>query len=102
MHRLVKSPQAEADLLDIWQFTFETWGDQQADRYLFSLNQGLERLTRAPRLGRPRDSIRPGYRSLSVGRHVIFYRIDGQTIDVIRVLHEKMDRNLQLGEDPEG
>ena len=29
-----KSALAERDLLDIWQYTFETWGADQADEYL--------------------------------------------------------------------
>lgn len=39
----------------------------------------------------------PGYRKLSAGSHTLFYRVTGEgTIDVVRVLHQRMDvdRNL--------
>ncbi len=44
-----------------------------------------------------RATIRPGYRKASAGSHTLFYRVTGEgTIDVVRVLHQRMDvdRNL--------
>ena len=34
MRRLVVSKRAEADLREIWLFSFKTWGEAQADRCL--------------------------------------------------------------------
>ncbi|MCB8839564.1 type II toxin-antitoxin system RelE/ParE family toxin [Aurantimonas sp. VKM B-3413] len=39
---------------------------------------------------------RQGYLKLGVGSHIIFYRQDGAWIDVIRILHERMDVDLHL------
>jgi toxin ParE1/3/4 len=33
-----------------------------------------------------------------VGRHVIFYRQAGPDIDIIRILHERMDLDSRLSE----
>lgn len=44
-----------------------------------------------PRLGKPRESIRPGYRSIQINRHVAYYRTQTQRIEIVRVLHESMD-----------
>jgi toxin ParE1/3/4 len=32
--RLDVLPEAEADLRGIWIYTFQTWGEAQADKYL--------------------------------------------------------------------
>ncbi len=96
MLKLLRTPEAEQDLLDIWLHSFETWGAQQADRYLQNLDQGMQQLTRTPNLGKPRDAARRGYRSLQIGRHVIYYRVLLDAIDVVRILHDRMDPDVQL------
>lgn len=97
MLKLQRTPEAESDLIDIWRFTFEAWGEQQAEKYLDALEAGMAQLTRMPNIGKARDAVRPGYRSLQVGRHVIFYRTLKGAIDIVRVLHDRMDPDVQLG-----
>ena len=36
--------QAEQDLLDIWMYTFNEWGEQQADDYLDELDTAIQLL----------------------------------------------------------
>ena len=60
------------------------------------LNIGFVDLTLNPTLGRPCDTVREGYRKFRVGRHVIFYRVIEQRIDVVRVLHQQMDFESHL------
>jgi toxin ParE1/3/4 len=50
----------------------------------------MRQLVRRPESGRPCDAIRSGYWRASEGRHVIFYVFSKQSLDVIRVLHERM------------
>ena len=38
-----------------------------------------------------RDDVRPGYRAFHEGRHLIFYREAGDQIEIIRILHDRMD-----------
>jgi toxin ParE1/3/4 len=47
-------------------------------------------------LGVARNDIKTGYRSLSVGRHVIFYRTTNDRLEIIRVLRERMDLHRHL------
>jgi plasmid stabilization system protein ParE len=42
-------------------------------------------------IGRLRTDLKPRYRSLKAGRHIIFYREIADGIEVIRILHEAMD-----------
>ena len=44
-----------------------------------------------PLLGRECSEVRRGYRKYASGSHVLFYRPTTDGIDVVRILHERMD-----------
>lgn len=60
------------------------------------LDTRIQRLSGILEIGRSRDEVRVGYRSVHFGLHVIFYRVQGQTIDIVRVLHKRMDVERHL------
>ena len=86
MYKLYKQARAKQDLKDIWLYTFKTWGEVQADRYFDDLDNGLKTLSHNPDIGKNRDSIREGYRSFQINRHVFFYKVSSSTIRIVRVL----------------
>lgn len=90
MPRIVKSPAAETDLENIWLYSFEKWGEERGDRYHDELFKGMNRLIDHPMSGQSREQVRQGYRSIQINRHVVYYRLDGEIIDIVRVLHERM------------
>lgn len=83
------SELAEDDLAGILDYTADTWGAAQADRYLDLLVQCFERLVIMPSLGRRCDAIHFGYRRMETGKHVVFYRLDDDEVFIARVLHER-------------
>jgi toxin ParE1/3/4 len=85
------TPRAEADLVSPAVHTQETWGAAQEERYVRQMFARLDWLAENPRLERERDDIAPGYRSFPEGRHVIFYLICGDFIDVIGIPHGSRD-----------
>jgi toxin ParE1/3/4 len=87
----ILSPRAQADLGEIWDHTLGRWGSDQAERYLRQIQAALELLSRNPKLGRSASTIRKGYRKHASGAHVIFYREIATGIDVVRILHRRMD-----------
>jgi toxin ParE1/3/4 len=89
---------AEADLFDIGSYTLQTWGEDQARRYLDDLVDRFEKLAVNPKLGRACDHIKPGFRRMECGRHVIFYEIEDTAIIVWRILHNRMLPDLHLQE----
>ncbi len=92
MKRVVLTPKARADLKSIARFTWARWGREQAIRYLSMFDDCFHRLGEAPGLGRECSEIRPGYRKLPLGGHVIFYRsIADNRVQVVRILHGRMD-----------
>lgn len=97
MSRYLLSPAARADLEQIWDYTHEHWGVEQAEAYLSELVRAMQRASANPVIGRACDDIRPGYRKLPVGSHVVFYRTtDEGAVDVVRILHRRMDVDRHL------
>ena len=90
------TPAAKSDLIQIWNYTLESWSGAQAEKYLLDLQTALETLAANPDLGRHRPEISPGYYSFPVGKHIIFYLRSGSFIDIIAVLHGRMDINKNL------
>jgi toxin ParE1/3/4 len=93
MANLLFSPKANADLDQIWHYSAKNWGELRAETYLRSIFEAAERLKDNPRLGRSREDVRRGYRSLIIGSHLIFYQLNQETVTVIRILHQRMDVN---------
>lgn len=93
------SKLARLDLIDIADYTLDTWGEDQALRYLDGLEACFDRLTKSPKIGRSCDRIQPGYRRTEHGRHVVFYRQDGDGIFIGRVLHQGMLPSRHLIDD---
>ena len=86
------SNKAVEDLSEIWEYTFETWSEKQADIYYTSLISSCQKIANHPHKAKSYDGIILGLFGKKVNRHIIFYRIinDG-SVEIIRILHEIMD-----------
>ncbi|MBF2717038.1 type II toxin-antitoxin system RelE/ParE family toxin [Agrobacterium vitis] len=90
-------PAAEQDLREIWAYGTQRWSHEQAERYLNLLFDKFEEIAAFPDSGEDVSWIKRDYRRRRVGVHMIFYRkLDLAIIDIIRVLHERMDVERQL------
>lgn len=78
--------EAEDDLIRIHQRGVREFGATQADKYYETFFDRFEQLGKQPYLYQAVDHIRPGYRRSVCGVHAIYYRIDGQNVEIIRVL----------------
>ncbi len=85
------SPRARADLDEIWDYSVRHWGEERAERYMRDLWRGIEYVADDPRRGRSCEGIRAGYFKYLSGSHAIFYRLAPDGMDVVRVLHRRMD-----------
>lgn len=90
------SPRAERDLEEIWLYSQGRWSAEQADRYAGALIDMIEALAADPEKGRRIDDIRPGYRKQAAGSHVIFYRQARPGIEIVRILHQRMNVSAHL------
>ena len=92
--RIELSQQAKEDFRDILSYTLTTWGESQLAKYRASINDALNVILHNPSAGRP--SVKPTLKVLSVEHHRIFYRTIGDTIYVVRILHERRDTSRGL------
>lgn len=90
------TPAAQRDLSSIWDFTEGRWDVRQAETYVNEIKAAVERVAADPSRGRACDGIRAGYRRYSIGSHLLFYfeTVDG--VDVVRILHQRMDPTRHL------
>jgi toxin ParE1/3/4 len=96
MSRFALTPRAPADLDAIWNYTAENWGRDQAGRYIRLIRAAVEAVAASPKIGKSCDGIREGYRKYPAGSHVLFYRLAGNRIEVVRILHRRMDFDRQF------
>jgi toxin ParE1/3/4 len=97
-HRLRINPEAREDIRDILQYTLQTWGRAQRDKYQAAILDAMQRLREYPAIGEERDDLGRPYRRLVVEQHVIYYRIEGKAVRVIRVVHTRRDAPRELSE----
>ena len=91
MSQVILSPKAKSDLSDIWDYTLAEWGLDQAEKYLRDLWAALQTQARDPSTSVDISDVRKGYRKFRSGSHVIFFRRTREGIDVVRILHQRMD-----------
>lgn len=82
---------AKQDLRSIGRYTQTKWGREQRNIYLTQIDASFHLLVMQPQLGQPCDELRLGYRKYPVGRHLIFYRQSSTGLEIIRILHNRMD-----------
>lgn len=101
MRKLHLSIAAAGDLKNILQYTFDNWGEIQFEKYKDTFQQAFDTLTLEPStpLIKKRDELFIGCLSVHSGHHVVFFRLDNKDIEIVRILHEKMDFSNHLDTD---
>jgi toxin ParE1/3/4 len=94
------SKLAREDLFEIADYTLDTWGFDQAGRYVDGLAGCFSRLAQNPEMGRPCDRIRRGYRRFEHEKHVIIYKKDSGGVFISRIPHQRMLPRKHMIEDP--
>ena len=96
MSRYLLTPAAQRDLSSIWDFTENRWGVGQAKKYIRGIQSAVEHVAEDVNRGHRREEICPGYRNIAVGSHVIFYIQRTSHLEIVRILHQRMDFGRQL------
>ena len=89
--RFTISPRAQGDLDKIWTDTVTRWGIDQAEFYIREIERNIEAVSVQPMIGRACPEARAGYHKYPSGSHVLFYRMTKGRVDIVRILHERMD-----------
>ncbi len=97
MKRFKLSVAADNDLRMIAEYTLQQWGKPKRNTYISELFSAFDRLAKTPDIATNAESTRSGYRKFPQGSHVIFFRSsNSHGIEIIRVLHKRMDADTQL------
>lgn len=94
--KLVISPAAQDDIKGIYQYGCMHWGKKRAFQYVSQLKKQLWQLLEHPEIGLLRSELSPIMRSFSLEKHIIFYCIKKEQIEVVRLLHGRQDPMHQL------
>lgn len=93
------SNKAIEDLSDIWNYTYDTWSEKQAD-FCYNMLIGLcYEVADKPSIGRSYAIVSEGLYGIVAGKHIIFYQhISDKLIEVVRILHGSMDIRNRIKE----
>jgi len=89
MGRYRISQEAEADLVRIHQYGVRNYGEQKADQYFYAFFDRFEKLANNPHLYSNVEHIRLGYRRSVCGVDNIYYRIDGNDIEIMAIIGQQ-------------
>ncbi|MBE0424780.1 MAG: type II toxin-antitoxin system RelE/ParE family toxin [Lutibacter sp.] len=91
--------KAVEDLSKIWDYTFEVWSENQADKYYEMLISSYQDIANNPLLGKTYDEITQSLFGMKTNRHLIFYRtLNESYVEITRILHERMDLKNRISE----
>jgi len=96
MTKLVFGPSALADIDDIWDYTVEKWGEDQAERYVDQIQAVSKDIADGSRSLRQLPEVPKIDGFARCEHHYIFVLRDPETTSVVAVLHESMDMISRL------
>jgi toxin ParE1/3/4 len=92
MAKFYLSNKAVEDLNNIWDYTVETWSENQAEIYYLLLIDSCQELANNPNQGKSYEIVEKNVLGYKTGEHIIFYHIVSlKEIEIIRILHGMMD-----------
>ncbi len=89
--QIVFRAAARRDVTRLADHSEREWGKQRTRRYLDELESRIQMLAENPMLGHDAGLSRPGLRRMNSGRHAVFYVVEEDRIEVVRVLHVASD-----------
>lgn len=89
-------PEAQRDIAEIWTYTEERWGEEQAELYTDQLRARIHTIADNPDMGSDCSDIHPDLRRIRCGAHLVYYLATDALLDVVRILHERRDATALL------
>lgn len=80
------SNTAKEDLIRIHHYGVKRFGIKQADNYFESFFDHFELIAKNPQLFESVDFIKPGYRRCVCGVDSIFFKINGDFVEIMAIL----------------
>jgi toxin ParE1/3/4 len=85
------TPRASQDIEAIADYLATHSSLASAESFLRGIDATLKRVAQFPQIGRKRDELYPGLRSLPYQQYLIFYRLLDDAIEVFRIVSGYQD-----------
>lgn len=89
-YELKLSQEAYDDLVHIQNYTFTKFGSEQWESYKTIFDTAFLTLIENPHIGHEKEALPQPYRALLIGHHLAVYRIEENTIFIVRIIHQRM------------
>lgn len=96
MTKLILTPAARGDMVEIDEWGYQQFGKEVADNYSSKLFSAFDQLADYPLSGKAVPEYGKAYRCLIHRRHRIFYAVNDDVVRIIRILHHAMDAKRVL------
>ena len=91
-HRIVFSPEADAQIIDIYRYIAREASATVAERFTAAIVDYCERFETFPERGTPRDDLRLGLRTVGFRRSItIAFTVDVDIVTIIGVFYGGQD-----------
>lgn len=91
--------KAEADLVNIINYTILKWGVDQANSYIDGLEKQAQLLANRPAIARSVDHLHEGLKAFPYQSHVLYFVETPNGITIARVLHQSMNPALHFDDE---
>ncbi len=99
MAKYIITKKAVDDLTRIWEYTYEVWSENQADKYYNELLEACQTLAENQNYGKNYDEISLEIFGYNSGQYIIFYRkLSEKEIEITRFLLSRMDLKNRIQE----
>ena len=95
MAEVTRSLPANADLMEIWVY-LTARSIETANSTIQAIGRKCQDCAEMPGIGRRRDDLASGLRSVSYANYLIFYRSIDNGVEIVRVLHGSRDLPSQF------
>jgi toxin ParE1/3/4 len=89
-YNIILKPSAKRDIYKIW-YEMSQQGMAAADRFVDRIDRRVLSLAEFPDRGAPRYELSKGLRMLVEGKYLVFYRLIGSRVEILRVVHGARD-----------
>jgi len=92
MAKYLLTKRAVQDIEEIWNYTFDEWSEKQADKYYNQILSFCTELSHEPQEGKKYFNLVKNLQGSRINKHIVFFRkISDDTIEIERILHQRMD-----------
>ena len=99
MAKYFLSNRAIEDISKIWNYTYEFWSENQANKYFSLIIETCQKIANNPTIGKNYSELSKEIFGFGIGKHILIYREHRTNeIEIIRILHERMDLNSRMEE----